>query len=233
METTSNNILIIGATSGIGHCLWEYYVSQGNNVVVTGRRQEVLDVMKTEYPEHTFPVSCDISDIETANEVYGDISARLGNIDIAIVCAGVGELNHSLDVNLELSTVSVNVVGWTNTVATLYKLFERQQSGHLVVLTSVGGLQPTPVAPSYSASKAFQINYIKAIQKKSNNTPIIVTEMRPGLVDTRMAKGEGLFWVMPLDKVVPMIINAVSRKKKCQIVTSRWRIINWILRHLI
>ena len=46
-------------------------------------------------------------------------------------------------------------------------------------------------------------------------------------------KGEGLFWVMPLDKVVPMILNAVSRKKKLQIVTTRWCLINWILRHLV
>ena len=217
METTTNNILIIGATSGIGYRLWQHYVSEGHNVAVIGRRKEVLDKMQKDFPEQTFPICCDISDLSAINELFRNIPEIFSNIDI----------------DTELSTVSVNVQGWTKMVATLYKLFERQQSGQLVALTSIGGLQPTPIAPSYSASKAFQINYIKALQKKSKNIPIIVTEIRPGLVDTRMAKGEGLFWVMPLDKVVPMIINAVSRKKKLQIVTTRWCLINWILRHLV
>lgn len=48
-----------------------------------------------------------------------------------------------------------------------------------------------------------------------------------------MAKGEGLFWVMPLDKVTNTIINAISQKKKLKIVTTRWRIINWILKHFV
>lgn len=227
------NILIIGATSGIGHRLWQHYVSKGHDVIITGRRKELLDEMKMEHPEHTCPMCYDISDIEAANDFYGNLPLKFGNVDLAIVCAGVGELNPELDVRAELATIAVNVDGWTNTVATLYKLFEKQQSGHLVVLTSVGGFQPTPVAPSYSASKAFQINYIKSLQQKSKNTPIVITEIRPGLVDTRMAKGEGLFWVMPLDKVVTMIVNAISKKKKLRVVTNRWRIINWILRHFM
>ena len=57
------------------------------------------------------------------------------------------------------------------------------------------------MAPAYSASKAYQINYTKALQRKSNGTGVVVTEIRPGLVDTRMAKGDRLFWVMPVDKV--------------------------------
>ena len=120
-----------------------------------------------------------------------------------------------------------------NTVASIYRLFERQKSGHLVTITSVGGLQPTPIAPSYSASKAFQINYTKSLQNKSKGTDIIVTEIRPGLVDTRMAKGEGLFWVMPLDKVCRKIIKAIDKKQKRLIVTRRWRIISFALKHLM
>ncbi|MBD5294531.1 MAG: SDR family NAD(P)-dependent oxidoreductase [Bacteroides sp.] len=46
------NILIIGATSGIGHNLWEHYVSSGHNVIVVGRRRELLDDMVRSCPEH-------------------------------------------------------------------------------------------------------------------------------------------------------------------------------------
>lgn len=142
METTTNNILIIGATSGIGYRLWQHYVSEGHNVAVIGRRKEVLDKMQKDFPEQTFPICCDISDLSAINELFRNIPEIFSNIDIAIVCAGVGELNPELDIDTELSTVSVNVQGWTKMVATLYKLFERQQSGQLVALTSIGGLQP-------------------------------------------------------------------------------------------
>lgn len=47
------NILIIGATSGIGKYLWRQYVSMGHDVIVIGRRKEVLTEMEREFPEHT------------------------------------------------------------------------------------------------------------------------------------------------------------------------------------
>jgi len=227
------NILIIGATSGIGHNLWKHYVSLGHDVIVIGRRKESLDDMGRNYPEHTLPIQCDISQVGSFDNALESIVHKHHRVDLAIVCAGIGELNPSLDVETELSTLSVNVMGWTNAVASIYRLFENQKSGHLVAVTSVGGLQPTPIAPSYSASKAFQINYAKSLLNKAKGTDIIVTEIRPGLVDTRMAKGEGLFWVMPLDKVCKQIIKAIDKKQKRLIVTRRWRIINFALKHLM
>ncbi|WP_289772907.1 SDR family NAD(P)-dependent oxidoreductase, partial [uncultured Duncaniella sp.] len=161
------NILIIGATSGIGHNLWEHYVSSGHNVIVVGRRKELLDDMEQSCPEHTLPVLCDISQTESFDNDLESIIHKHSRIDLAIVCAGIGELNPKLEAETELSTLSVNVMGWANVVASIYKLFERQKSGHLVTVTSVGGLQPTPIAPSYSASKAFQINYTKSLQNKA------------------------------------------------------------------
>ena len=225
--------MIIGASSGIGHNLWEHYVSSGHNVIVVGRRRELLDDMERNCPEHTLPVLCDISQVDSFDNAWENIICKHSRIDLAIVCAGIGELNPKLDVETELSTLSVNVMGWANTVASIYRLFERQKSGHLVTITSVGGLQPTPIAPSYSASKAFQINYTKSLQRKAKGTDIVITEIRPGLVNTRMAKGEGLFWVMPLDKVCRKIIKTIDRKQKRLIVTRRWRIINFALKHLI
>ena len=140
-------------------------------------------------------------------------------------------MNPDLNADTELTTIRVNVEGWTNCADKAYNLFLNQKRGHLVVITSVGGLLPSSIAPSYSASKAYQINYIKAIQKKSKNTGVDVTEIRPGLIDTRMAKGEGLFWVMPLDKVTKNIIKAIENKHHRLILDRRWRVINFFLRH--
>ena len=55
--------------------------------------------------------------------------------------------------------------------------------------------------------------------------------MRPGLVDTAMAKCDGLFWVMPTSIVVKQILRAIDNKKATCIVTKRWRIVYFIMRH--
>ncbi len=225
-------ILIIGATSGIGHGLWKYYVANGNEVTVMGRRKELLDAMEQTCPELTRAVQCDIADTASFDLGFEKVLQQSQMLDMAIVCSGVGELNPHLNPATELSTIAVNVTGWTNAVDRIYNFFSTQGHGHLVTITSVGGMQPAAEAPSYSASKAFQINYTKSLQNKSKSTPITVTEIRPGLVDTRMAKGEGLFWVMPVDKVVKLIVKAIARKKRLAVVTRRWRPINFLLRHL-
>ena len=116
----------------------------------------------------------------------------------------------------------------------LYHVLEKQGHGHLVAITSVGGLRGEPMAPAYSATKAFQINYMEALRKKAfkNGSHIAVTDIRPGLVDTAMAKGEGLFWVMPVEKVARQIIDAIRKRKSQAYVTKRWHIIAIINRHL-
>ncbi|MDE7089413.1 MAG: SDR family NAD(P)-dependent oxidoreductase [Prevotella sp.] len=227
------NIYIIGATSGIGHELWQYYSSQGNRVAVVGRRKTEIDSMIRNSSTNTIGYSCDISDIKAFNDAFDMVLKEFITIDLVIVCAGIGELNPELNISTELATIRVNVEGWTNCVDKTYNLFSDQKHGHLVVVTSVGGLQPTPAAPSYSASKAYQINYIKAIQKKSKGSAINVTEIRPGLIETRMAKGEGLFWVMPLEKVTNAIIKAIDNKRSRVILNRRWRVINFILKHFM
>lgn len=49
------NVLIVGATSGIGHGLWRHYAAAGENVAAIGRRKDILDEMVGEYPHNTLP----------------------------------------------------------------------------------------------------------------------------------------------------------------------------------
>ena len=96
-----------------------------------------------------------------------------------------------------------------------------------MAITSAGGLRGEPMAPAYSATKAYQINYMEALRKKAYKagSAIIVTDIRPGLVDTAMAKGDGLFWVMPTRKVANQICTAIRRKKSKAYVTKRWHVL--------
>lgn len=227
------NILIVGATSGIGKSLYSHYVSCGNNVAIMGRRKEILDELYSDNPSSTFPLAVDVADSQAFNNAFCQTIDSWKQLDLAIICAGIGELNPSLDISQEMETLAVNVIGWTNVIDTLYRYFETQGYGHIVSVTSIGGLLPAPVAPSYSASKAYQINYTKSLQAKAKHVPLYITEIRPGLVDTRMAKGDGVFWVMPLEKVTKQIVRAISKRQKLCVVTKRWRMLNCIAKHFM
>lgn len=228
------NILIIGATSGIGKALFEKFVSEGNNLGIVGRRTNLLDDLQLQHPDNTFTFAADITKQDEIEQAIHNLCKKLGNIDIAIVCSGIGDLNPSLDYALECPAIDTNVKGWTFVVDTLYHIFEQQGHGHLVAITSAGGLRGEPMAPAYSATKAYQINYMEALRKKAFKAGgnIIVTDVRPGLVDTAMAKGEGVFWVMPVKKVARQIYSSIRRKKSKVYVTKRWHVLAVINKNL-
>ena len=227
-------IIIIGATSGIGRALFEKYASDGNCIGIVGRRTHLLNELRQEHPDMTFTATADITKQDEIARAIDVLHSELTDIDLAIVCSGTGDINASLDYALERPTIDTNVIGWTFVVDTLYNIFEQQGHGHLVAITSAGGLRGEPMAPAYSASKAYQINYMEALCKKAykNGKRICVTDIRPGLVDTAMAKGDGLFWVMPVDKVANQIISAIRKKKTKIYVSKRWHFLAIINKHL-
>ena len=100
--------------------------------------------------------------------------------------------------------------------------------------TAAGGLRGSCAAPAYNASKAYQINYTEGLRQRAlrSHRPIVVTDLRPGLTDTAMAKGEGLFWVMPVGRVADGMLRAIRRRRAVATVTRRWRLVAWILRRL-
>ena len=226
--------IIIGATSGIGKALFEKYATDGNRLGIVGRRTNLLEELREQYPANTLTATADITKTDEAERAIRDLSTRLGHVDLAIVCSGTGEINPTLEYSLERPTLDTNVTGWTFVVDMLYHIFEQQGHGHLVAITSAGGLRGEPMAPAYSATKAYQINYMEALRKKAFKAGgnIIVTDVRPGLVDTAMAKGEGLFWVMPVEKVARQICAAISLRKSKVYVTKRWHILAVINKNL-
>ena len=228
------SIIIIGATSGIGRALFEKYSADGNRIGIVGRRTHLLDELRQVYPGTTITATADITKQEEIARAIDALRAKLKDIDLAIVCSGTGDINASLDYAVERPTIDTNVIGWTFVVDTLYNIFEQQGHGHLVAITSAGGLRGEPMAPAYSASKAYQINYMEALRKKAykSGNHIHVTDIRPGLVNTAMAKGEGLFWVMPVEKAASQIITAIRKQMSKAYVTKRWHILAVINKNL-
>lgn len=228
------NIIIIGATSGIGNGLLKEYATSENKVGIVGRRKDILKEIEADYPANIFPFAADITQTDQTYHAITYFQSKLATIDLVFVCSGTGELNPLLDFKLEYPTLQTNVVGWTYLMDCFYNILRQQGFGHLVAITSIGGLRGEAQAPAYSASKAYQINYLEAMRKKAYKEcrAVNITDIRPGLVDTRMAKGENLFWIMPVEKVVSQIADGIKQKKSKVYITKRWHILAIINKNL-
>lgn len=97
-----------------------------------------------------------------------ELSGELGGLDLFIISAGMGELNEMLDFELEQRTIDTNIYGFTYIADWAFHFFQKQESGHLVGITSVAGIRGNRVAPAYNASKAYQINYLEGFRQKAN-----------------------------------------------------------------
>jgi short-subunit dehydrogenase len=228
------NAIVIGATSGIGRGLAKALVASHYKVGITGRRTELLDELKNENPDSYYIKSFDITDTKIAVERLEELTTELGGLDLLILSSGTGDLNKNLDFEIEKRTIDTNVLGFTSIADWAFNFFEKQKHGHLVAISSIGGLRGSRHAPAYNATKAYQINYLEGLRQKATRlkAPIFVTDIRPGFVDTEMAKGEGLFWVMPIEKAVSQIHNAIIRKKKVAYITKRWGLLAAIFRRI-
>jgi short-subunit dehydrogenase len=226
--------IIIGATSGIGKGLAKLLIANNYKVGITGRRSEILVELKNENPDSFVIKTFDIADTKSNVEKLEELTNELGGLDLLIISSGTGDLNDNLDFAIEKRTIETNVLGFTSVADWTFNFFEKQKSGHLVGISSVGGLRGSRQSPSYNATKAFQINYLEALRQKATKLKlqIFVTDIRPGLVATEMAKGEGLFWVMPVEKTVRQIYGAIKKKKKIAYVTKRWQLIAVMLKRM-
>lgn len=226
--------IIIGATSGMGKGLAKLLVDNGFKVGITGRRTELLENLKAENPVSYFIRSFDVQDTKAAIEELEALTSELGGLELLILCSGTGDINDKLDFEIEKRTIATNVVGFTCIADWAFNYFEKQNFGHLVAISSIGGLRGSRLAPSYNATKAYQMNYLEGLRQKATKLKeqIIITDIRPGFVNTEMAKGEGLFWVMPVEKAVGQIYKAIIGKDKVVYVTKRWRLIAAILKRI-
>lgn len=219
--------IVIGATSGIGRGIAELLAEDGCKVGITGRRTELLEELKKGKPDLYIVKTMDVCDTRTTIQNLQELIDELGGLDLVIISSGTGYINEPLDYEKEETTINTNVLGFTNIVDWVFKYFVEQKSGHLAAITSIAGLRGSRYAPSYSASKSYQIKYLEAMRQKANHLklPIYITDIRPGFVDTAMAQSKLIFWVAPVQKASRQIYNAIRRKRKIVYVTKRWRLL--------
>ncbi|MDD3469288.1 MAG: SDR family NAD(P)-dependent oxidoreductase [Thermoguttaceae bacterium] len=229
---TSRVVVIVGASSGIGHALATVYATLGNRVAVLARRHEPLHELERQYPTtRAFP--CDVTEVN-AERVLSEITETLGEMDLFIFASGVGEANLAYDSSLDLPTIAVNVEGFTRFVNRAFQLMRGRRGGQIAAISSIAGLRGQRGGSVYAASKAYQIHFLEGLRQHCvhEKLPIDITILIPGFVDTVMAKGDGLFWVAPVPIAAQQIVHAIAKRKTVAYITRRWSVIAWLLRHL-
>lgn len=226
--------IIVGASSGIGRQLAMLLADKNYIIGITGRRKNLLDELKYQRPDNFIVSDFDLTDTYIVTKKLDELAKKLGKVDLLILSSGTGEINEQLDFTIEKKTLDLNVVGFTEVANWTINYFQKQQEGHFVAITSIAGLRGSRQAPAYNSSKAFQINYLEGLRQKVTklNLPIYITDIRPGFVDTPMAKGEGKFWVATVEKAAKQIMKSIENKKSIVYITKRWRAIAIILRLL-
>ncbi|OSY87314.1 oxidoreductase [Tenacibaculum holothuriorum] len=225
--------IVFGATSGIGKRLAELLVKDGYIVAITGRRLEELKKIKAQNPNQIIIKQNDIQQIDEVEKVFKEIVSELGEVHLIIQSSGVGFVNSKLEWEKENETIQTNVVGVTKLYDLAYNLFREQQFGHLVGISSIASLRGSRAAPAYFASKAYQKAYLEGLYIKTKtikSKKVFVTDIRPGFVDTAMALGDGIFWMVPLEKATKQIYSAIKKKRRVAYISKRWRLIAWVLK---
>ena len=223
--------IIIGASSGIGNELAKILVQNGYQLGITARRYSELERLQQSHPKRYILSAFDCT--TTANTTkLSELTDQLGGLDLLIVSAGTGDLNKDLNLTIEQKTNQLNVVAFTEIVGWAFNFFQQQGKGHLVAISSIAGIRGNRMAPAYNASKAYQINYLEGLRQKATKSknPIYITDIRPGFVDTDMAKGDGQFWVASKEKAAQQIYKSIKRKKRVVYVSKRWWVIAYLLR---
>ncbi|PWT73968.1 MAG: oxidoreductase [Bacteroidetes bacterium] len=222
-------VIIIGATSGIGRAIARIYANEGNLVGATGRRQELLYSLQLEYPNNVVTECFDVTALDNITHLESLIE-KMEGLDLLIYNAGYGEASQEVDWEIDQTTVQTNVLGFIEIIDYAYNYFQKQGYGQLATTSSIASARGNSHAPAYSASKAFQSVYFEGLymKLKKKKSSIFVTDIQPGFVNTKMAKGR-TFWVSSPAKAAEQIVVAIEKKKWRVYITHRW----WVIAKMI
>jgi short-subunit dehydrogenase len=229
-------VIIIGATSGIGLELAKLYVQNGDLLGITGRRCHLLEAFQEQFPSQVSTECFDVMGNDNISHLESLIH-KLGGLDVLVYNSGYGEISKTLDWAIDKQTTLTNVNGFVEIVNYTFNYFVRQRRGQIAAISSIASVRENSVAPAYGASKAYESMYMAGLHLKTlrlrradSKIEIYISDIQPGFVRTKMAKGKGRFWEAPVEKAAKQIFDAIQKKKRKTYVTRRWSIIAHLLK---
>jgi len=233
MSSSAKKIIIIGASSGIGRALAVLYARAGHRVGITGRNKMLLEAVKAEFPGQVEMAVFDVTGPDNIPQLEALIQ-KMGGMDLLLYNSGYGEVSKVLEWPIEKETTQTNVNGFLEIAVYGFNYFVRQGHGHLAGTSSLASAAGNGIAPAYSASKAFMSVYLEGLYIKARKmkVPVVITDIQPGFIDTKMSKGEGRFWQAPVQKAARQIFRALEQGRFRVYITRRWWLIAQLLKLL-
>jgi len=187
IDFKNKNILITGASGGIGKNLVKKFVSLGGNVIGTGTKTEKLDLLKKEYPKIKVK-KFDISEHSRIAEFIDNVELELGSLDILINNAGMNMDNLSLRMKDEewKKVIDVNLTSTFLLAKSAIKKMLKNKFGRIVYITSIVGHTGNLGQANYAASKSGIIGMSKSLAIEYAKKNITINCVSPGFIQTSM-----------------------------------------------
>ena len=214
MNLTGRTILITGGSSGIGLAFALKFAELGNEVIVTGRRQAVLDGVKAKYPMlNTF--QSDVSDPVQIAALAARVKSNFPKLDVLMNNAGIMLHKNvkapAADLAGLMTEMNINVGGVIWTTSTFIDILTANK-GTLINVSSALAFAPLPSAPIYSASKAAIHSYTQSLRFQLQEAGVEVIELMPPAVKTDLTADlpEGSLNLITTDELVKQSFTALK-----------------------
>lgn len=173
----------------MGRELARRIAGSAGHVSVSARSVDKLETLAGEHGNvSAHPV--DVADKRAVEEAFEAISSEHGQIDAAILNAGIWRLMDAIDLDADFAraAIEVNYLGVVNALSVLLPAMRAQGRGHIVIVASVAGYRGLPKSIVYGPTKAALINLAETLRCELEPLGIEVTLVNPGFVDTPMTR---------------------------------------------
>ncbi|MFL6023861.1 MAG: SDR family NAD(P)-dependent oxidoreductase [Marmoricola sp.] len=205
MKINGAKVLLTGATGGIGHAIARRLKAEGAELVLTGRRTDVLEPLATELGARS--IAADLGDPAALDALLADA----GEIDILVANAALPGTGLFSEVSLEKidANLDVNLRAPIMLAKALLPQMSARKSGHLVFIGSVSGIVATPGSSLYNATKFGLRGFADALRQELHGSGVGVSNVEPGFVsDAGMFVNSGMELPRGVRKVTPEKVAA-------------------------
>ncbi|MCW4461257.1 oxidoreductase [Sphingomonas sp. BT-65] len=192
---------ITGASSGFGRALAEAALARGDSAVLAARRGDALRALAEGHGERALPVTLDVTDETSRRAAIAAALDRFGRVDVLANIAGRGSLGAAEEFAPDQlrDQMEVNFFGPVELTRALLPAMRGQRSGHILNLTSIGGLISMGGFSVYCASKFALEGWSEALRDEVRPLGIHVTIVEPGAFRTEFAGDANMRPVERLD----------------------------------
>src|SRR5437868_8552091 len=188
MKITGRTILITGGSAGIGLAFALKFLELGNQVIVTGRRQRVLEEVKAKYPKlHT--IQSDVANPAQIAGLAARVKADFPKLDVLMNNAGIMLYKNlrapATDLAALMTEVNINVGGVIGMTSAFIDILTANK-GTVINVSSALAFVPLPAAPIYSATKAAIHSYTQSLRFQLEESGVEIIELMPPAVKTDM-----------------------------------------------